>query len=77
MEQKLKEYLKIELNYTKVGMEKAREDVFKMDEIAWYARQRGLGATQFANALGMEFSKAEAIFEEYVAELEELKNEMF
>ena len=74
MEQKLIDYLKIELNYTRVGIEKAT-DIFKKDEIAWYARQRGLGATQFANSLGMEFSKAEAIFNWYQNELEGLKNE--
>ncbi len=74
MEQKLIDYLKIELNYTKVGIEKA-PDIFKKDEIAWYARQRGLGATQFANSLGLEFSKAEAIFEWYQNELEGMKNE--
>lgn len=73
MEQKLIEYLKTELSYTRVGMEK-ETDIFKKDNIVWYARQRGLGATQFANSLGMEFSKVEAIFDWYQNELEEMKN---
>lgn len=74
MEQKLMDYLKIELNYTRAGIEKAT-DIIEKDKIAWYARQRGLGATQFANSLGLEFSKAEAIFDWYQNELEGLKNE--
>ena len=74
MEQKLIEFLKTELHYAHVYMKKEL-DTSKKNDIAWYARQRGLGATQFANALGMEFNKVEAIFDWYVGELEMMKNE--
>ena len=72
MEKKLKEYLETELHYTKVGMDK-ETDLIRRDDICWYARQRGLGATQFANSLGLEFAKAEAIFDWYQSELEMMK----
>ena len=74
MKEKLIEYLKTELHYTKVGL-KNETSLIRIENIAWYARQRGLGATQFANSLGLEFSKAEAIFDWYQNELEGLKNE--
>ena len=76
MKEKLIEYLNTELNYTKVGM-KEETSLIRIENIAWYARQRGLGATQFANALGMPFAEVEAIFEWYVNKIEEMKNEMF
>ena len=75
MKEKLIEYLNTELNYTEVGM-KMETDLNRIENIAWYARQRGLGATQFANALGMPFEEVEAIFEEYVNKIEVLKHEM-
>ena len=76
MKEKLKEYLQTELHYIKVGMAKEMSLV-RIENIAWYGRQRGLGATQFANSLGMDFQEAEAIFEWYVNEIEVLKSEMY
>ena len=73
MEKKLKEYLETELHYTRVGIMK-ENDVFRLDDICWYARQRGLGATQFANSLGLDYGKAEAVFDWYQGEIEEMKN---
>lgn len=75
MEEKLIECLEVELHYTEAGLKKEIDPV-RIAEIAWYARQRGLGAVQFANALGMPYEKVEAIFEWYVNEIEVLKNEM-
>ena len=75
MKDKLKEYLQTELNYTKVGLQKEMS-LIRIENIAWYARQRGLGATQFANALGMDYAEVEAIFEWYVNEIEVLKSEV-
>lgn len=73
MKEKLIEYLKTELAYTKVGLDK-ETDLIRRDDIAWYARQRGLGATQFANSLGLDFAEVEAVFDWYQNELEVMKN---
>ena len=75
MKEKLIEYLKTELHYTEVGLKK-ETSLIRIENIAWYARQRGLGATQFANALGMDFAEVETIFEWYVNEIEVLKSEV-
>lgn len=75
MKEKLIEYLKTELHYTEVGLKKEMS-LIRIENIAWYARQRGLGATQFANTLGMDYAEAEAIFEWYVKEIEVLKSEV-
>ena len=75
MREKLIEYLKTELHYTEIGLKKEMS-LIRIENIAWYARQRGLGATQFANALGMDYAEAEAIFEWYVKEIEVLKSEV-
>ena len=75
MKEKLIEYLKTELYYTEIGLKKEMS-LIRIENIAWYARQRGLGATQFANALGMDYAEAEAIFEWYVKEIEVLKSEV-
>ena len=75
MKEKLIEYLKTELHYTEAGL-KNEMSLIRIENIAWYARQRGLGATQFANTLGMDFAEVEAIFEWYVNEIEVLKSEV-
>ena len=75
MKEKLIEYLNTELHYTEVGM-KNEMSLIRIENIAWYARQRGLGATQFANSLGMDFAEVEAIFEWYVNKIEVMKNEL-
>lgn len=73
MKEKLIDYLKTELHYTEIGLKKEMS-LIRIENIVWYARQRGLGVTQFANALGMDYAEVEAIFEWYVGELEEMKN---
>ena len=73
MIEKLKEYLETELHYTKVGLDK-EDDLIRRDDICWYARQRGLGATQFANALSAPYNEVEAVFNWYCERLEEMKN---
>ena len=73
MKEKLINYLKTELHYAEIGLKK-EVSLIRIENIVWYARQRGLGATQFANALGMDYAEVEAIFEWYVEELEEMKN---
>lgn len=70
---KLKEYLETELRYTRVGLDK-EDNIIRRDDIFWYARQRGLGATQFANALGAPYNEVEAVFNRYCERLEEMKN---
>lgn len=75
MREKLIEYLKTELYYTEVSLKKEM-NLICIENITWYARQRGLGATQFANALGMDYAEAEVIFEWYVKEIEALKSEV-
>lgn len=73
MIKKLKEYLETELRYTKVGLDK-EDNIIRRNDIFWYARQRGLGATQFANALGAPYNEVEAVFDWYCERLEEMKN---
>lgn len=73
MIEKLKEYLETELHYTRVGLDK-EDDLIRRDDICWYARQRGLGATQFANSLGVPYNEVEAVFNWYCERLEEMKN---
>lgn len=75
MREKLIEYLNTELHYTEIGI-KEEISLIRIENIAWYARQRGLGATQFANSLGMDFAEVEAIFEWYVNKIEVMKNEV-
>lgn len=75
MREELIEYLNTELHYTEIGIKK-EISLIRIENILWYARQRGLGATQFANTLGMPFEEVEAIFEWYVNKIEVLKNEV-
>lgn len=73
MIEKLKEFLEIELHYTKVGLDK-EDDFIRRADICWYARQRGFGAAQFANVLGAPYNEVEAVFEWYCERLEEMEN---
>ena len=69
----LETYLEIELRYLKVGLDK-ETDLIQRSNIAWYCLQRGLGACQFANQLGGDFSIIEPMFEFYKEKIEKLKN---
>ena len=58
----LETYFEVELRYLAVGLEK-EADPIQRSNIAWYCIQRCLGATQFANQIGVDFAAAEAMFE--------------
>lgn len=58
----LEAYFETELRYTKVGLEK-ETDPKRRSEIGWYCVQRCLGAAQFANQMGGDFSIIEPMFE--------------
>lgn len=62
----LEAYFETELRYTKAGLDK-ETDPKRRNEISWYCVQRCLGAAQFANQLGGDFSIIEPMFE-YVKE---------
>ena len=60
----LETYLEIELKFLAVGLAK-ETDPIQRSNIAWYCVQRCLGATQFANQIGIDFATAEAMFEAF------------
>lgn len=62
-----------ELRYTKVGLEK-ETDPQRRSEIAWYCVQRCLGAAQFANQLGGDFSIIEPMFEFFKEKVMKMAN---
>lgn len=72
MKKKLADYFKQELTYTKVGLLN-EDDTIQRNNICWYALQRGLGATQFAQMCGMSFLEAEPMFEQYKMMLKKLE----
>ena len=69
----LETYLEIELRYLKVALD-GETDLIQRSNIAWYCMQRCLGACQFANHLGGDFSIIEPMFEFYKEKIEKLKN---
>ena len=69
----LAKYFDTELFYVKVGLEK-ETDLIQRSNIAWYCTQRCLGAAQFANQMGGDFSIIEPMFEYYREKIERLKN---
>lgn len=71
--EELEAYCETEMYYLKVGLEK-ETDPAQRNKIAWYCMQRCLGACQFANHLGADFSIIEPMFEFYKAKIEKLKN---
>ena len=74
MKEKLKEYFESELHYTKIGLN-GETDLIQRGNIVWYALQRGLGATQFAQYCGMRYLDVEPMFEEYKQKLEAMRYE--
>lgn len=62
-----------ELHYTKVGLER-EADPQRRNEIAWYCVQRCLGAAQFANRLGGDFSIIEPMFEFFKEKVMKMAN---
>ena len=71
---KLSAYYQQEINYTKVALIN-ETDPIERGRICWYCLQRGLGACQFAQSLGMTFETAEALFEGLRATLKLLEEE--
>ena len=69
----LESYLETEMFYLKTGLEK-ETDPTQRDKMGWYCLQRCLGACQFANQLGADFSIIEPMFEYYKEKIEKLKN---
>ena len=72
MKEKLADFFETELHYTEVGL-KRETNAVERGNIAWYAVQRGLGATTFAQMCGMTFEEAEPMFEEYKQKVEEMR----
>lgn len=73
MKEKLAKFFKQELHYTKVGLNH-EDDLIQRNNICWYAMQRGLGATQFAQMCGMRYLDVEPMFEQYKKDLEDLRD---
>ena len=69
----LETYLETEMHYLKVGLDK-ETDLIQRDNMAWYCVQRCLGAAQFANQMGGDFSIIEPMFEYYKEKIKRLKN---
>lgn len=55
----------------KWGLDREK-DLKQRSDICWYAMQRGLGASTFAQSCGMTFEEVEPMYEEYKKELEAL-----
>lgn len=72
MKEKLADFFETELHYTEVGLKRETSAV-ERGNICWYAIQRGLGATTFAQMCGMTFEEAEPMFEEYKQKVEEMR----
>lgn len=60
----LETYFETEISYLKVGLNN-ESDLIQRGNMAWYCVQRCLGATQFANQVGGDFSIIEPMFEYY------------
>lgn len=68
----LKEYLEHEL--LSVASATYREDDLKYkSDICWYARQRALGACDFAQMLGVPYETVMPLFNNHCKELERLE----
>ena len=74
MKEKLAEFFKQELTYTRVGLLN-ETNLIQRNNICWYAMQRGLGAIQFAQMCGMRYLEAEPMFEQYKKMLEDLRDD--
>lgn len=76
MKEKLAEFFNQELIYTMIGLDREKDPKYRSD-ICWYAIQRGLGATTFAQMCGMTFEEVELMYEEYKKKLEGIMHEMY
>ena len=71
--EELEAYLETEMHYLKAGLDK-EADPIQRSNIAWYCVQRCLGAAQFANRLGGDFSIIEPMFEGIKEKIAEMEN---
>ena len=75
MKEKLADFLETEKVYVKVGLDK-EDDPECRNDICWDARQRALGAVEFAQLCGLDYDTAEEMFYQYCNELEVMEYEM-
>ena len=75
MKEKLADFLETEKVYVKVGLDK-EDDPECRNDICWNARQRALGAVEFAQLCGLDYNTAEEMFYQYCNELEVMEYEM-
>ena len=75
MKEKLADFLESEKVYVKVGLDK-EDDPECRNDICWNARQRALGAVEFAQLCGLDYDTAEEMFYQYCNELEVMEYEM-
>ena len=70
MKEKLMQFLDTDFFYVKKGLEDEK-DPKRRNDICWYARQRALGACEFASYLGLDSAEMSAAFYHYCDKLEE------
>ena len=75
MKEKLADFLETEKVYVKVGLDK-EDDPECRNDICWNARQKALGAVEFAQLCGLDYDTAEEMFYQYCNELEVMEYEM-
>ena len=73
MKEKLEKFLDTDFFYVNKGLEDAKDSMRRSD-ICWYARQRALGACEFADILGLDSAEASAIFYKHCERLEAAEN---
>lgn len=71
--EKLREYFTVELNLTTAAVNNRLVCANKSESV-WYAVQRCLGASQFANTCGLDFQEVEREYEIIKAKLMELED---
>ena len=71
--EKLREYFTVELNLTTAAVNN-RVVCANKSETVWYAIQRCLGASQFADTCGLKYQEIEREFEIVKAKLMELED---
>ena len=72
VKKELEKYFETDLVYVRAGLDN-EPDVISRSDICWYAMQRALGAIQLAQMLGLPFSEAEPMYENYKMILEDLQ----
>lgn len=73
MKEKLEKFLDTDFFYVNKGLEN-EDDPKRRSEICWYARQRALGACEFADVLGLDSAEMTVIFYKHCERLEAAEN---